>query len=85
MPCFKVSGHDAEALLSTVESYPQTEVTVSVGSQSVEINGNRYQASIPAGAREALTAGTWDATGLLLDDFDRVRSVATNLPYISGF
>ena len=85
MPCLTVSGHDAEALLSAVEADPHAEVTVSVSSQSVEINGNRYQATIPAGAREALTAGTWDATGLLLDDFDRVRSVATNLPYISGF
>ena len=85
MPCLTVSAQDAEALLSAVEANPQTELTVRVGSQSVEINGNRYQASIPAGAREALTAGTWDGTGLLLDDFDRVRAVATNLPYISGF
>ena len=85
MPCLTVSAQDAEALLSAVEANPQTELTVRAGSQSVEIDGNRYQASIPAGAREALTAGTWDATGLLLDDFDHVRSVATKLPYIAGF
>ena len=76
---------DAEALLSAVEADPQAEVTVSVGEQSVEVNGKKYQASIPAGAREAFTAGTWDATGLLLDDFDRVRDVAKSLPYVSGF
>lgn len=85
MPCLTVSGQDAEALLSAVEAEPRAELTVSVAAQSVEINGSRYQASIPAGAREAFTAGTWDATGLLLDDFDRVRTVAANLPYISGF
>ena len=64
---------------------PQAEITVSVGGQSVEVNGKTYQAPIPAGAREAFTAGTWDATGLLLDDFDRVRDVAKSLPYVSGF
>ena len=85
MPCLTVSGHDAEALLSAVEHDPNTELTVSVSSQSVAVNGTTYRASIPAGAREAFTAGTWDATGLLLDDFDRVREVAKHLPYVSGF
>jgi 3-isopropylmalate/(R)-2-methylmalate dehydratase small subunit len=85
MPCLTVSADAAEALLSSVEADPHTEVTVSVRGQSVEVNGKTYQAAIPAGAREALTSGTWDATGLLLDDFDRVREVANNLPYVSGF
>ena len=85
MPCLTVSAGDAEALLSAVESNSQAEVTVSVADQSVSVNGTKYQAVIPAGAREAFTAGTWDATGLLLDDFDRVREVAKSLPYISGF
>lgn len=85
MPCLTVTADIAEALLSSVEADPQAEVTVSVRGQSVEVSGKKYQAGIPAGAREALTAGTWDATGLLLDDFDQVRDVAKNLPYISGF
>jgi hypothetical protein len=49
------------------------------------VNGTSYQALVPAGAREAFTAGTWDATGLLLDDYDRVREVASQLPYVAGF
>ncbi len=85
MPCLTVTPHDAEALLSAVEANPQAEVTVSVGAQTVEVNGQSYPALMPAGSREAFTGGTWDATGLLLDDFDRVRAVAQNLPYISGF
>jgi 3-isopropylmalate/(R)-2-methylmalate dehydratase small subunit len=85
MPCLTVSAQDAEALMAAVEANPQAELTVSVGEQSVEVNGQKYQASVPAGAREAFTAGTWDATGLLLDDFDRVRAVAQSLPYVSGF
>ena len=85
MPCLTVSAQDAEALLSAVEANPQAEITVTVANGSVEVNSKTYQAAIPAGAREAFTAGTWDATGLLLDDFDRVREVAKSLPYVSGF
>jgi 3-isopropylmalate/(R)-2-methylmalate dehydratase small subunit len=85
MPCLTVSARDAEALLSAVEANPQTEVTVSVASQTVEVDGQKFTAAVPAGAREAFTAGTWDATGLLLDDFQQVRKVAANLPYVSGF
>ena len=85
MPCLTVRPHDAEALLSAIEHDPAANLTVSVSTQSVSMNETIYQAGIPAGAREAFTAGTWDATGLLLDDFDRVREVAKNLPYVSGF
>ena len=85
MPCLTVSSSDAEALMSAIEAGPKAEVTIGVGDQSVSVNGTTYQAAVPAGAREAFTAGTWDATGLLLDDFDRVRDVAKSLPYVSGF
>ena len=85
MPCLTVSAHDADALQAAIEADPKTEITVSVGQQAVEVNGKQFQASVPAGAREALTSGTWDATGLLLDDFDQVRNVAAGLPYVAGF
>ena len=85
MPCLTVSANDAEALLALVEGNPQAELSISVGTQTVEAGGKTYQADIPAGAREAFTGGTWDATGLLLDNFDQVRNVAKNLPYVSGF
>ena len=85
MPCLTVSGADMEAMMSAVESNPQTKVTVSVAHGSVEVDGKPYRANIPSGAREAFTTGTWDATGLLLDDFEEVRKVAQSLPYVSGF
>jgi 3-isopropylmalate/(R)-2-methylmalate dehydratase small subunit len=85
MPCLTVSAHDAEELLAAVETNPQAELNVSVAAQSVEVGGKRYHAAIPAGAREALTSGSWDATGALLDNFEQVRKVAAELPYIQGF
>ena len=85
MPCLTVSASDAEALLSAVEADPQAELIVSVAEQAVTLGGARYPAAVPAGAREALTTGSWDATGALLDHFEQVRTVAQQLPYINGF
>ena len=85
MPCLTVSASDAEALLSAVEADPQAELTVSVANQTVTLGGGKYHAAVPAGAREALTTGSWDATGALLDHFEQVRTVAQHLPYITGF
>lgn len=85
MPCLTVSAADAEALLAAVEADPQIELAVSVGAQTVTLGGKTYHAEVPAGAREALTTGSWDATGALLDHFEQVRKVAQQLPYINGF
>ena len=85
MPCLTVSSSDAEALLSAVEANPEIELTISVAGQTVEAAGRQYHAAVPAGAREALTTGSWDATGALLDHFEQVRSVAQQLPYLNGF
>jgi 3-isopropylmalate/(R)-2-methylmalate dehydratase small subunit len=85
MPCLTLSAEDAEALLAAVEANPALELTMSVGAATVAAGGSRYHAAIPAGAREALTTGSWDATGALIDNFEEVRSVAGKLPYISGF
>jgi 3-isopropylmalate/(R)-2-methylmalate dehydratase small subunit len=85
MACLTVGAHDAETLLAAVEADPNAELAVSVAAESVDLGGNRYYAAIPAGAREALTTGRWDATGALMDDFDQVRAVAAGLPYLTGF
>jgi 3-isopropylmalate/(R)-2-methylmalate dehydratase small subunit len=85
MPCLTVSPADADALISAVEADPSVVVSVSVDAQRIEANGRSFAGGIPAGAREAFTTGTWDATGLLLDDYDRVRQVASSLPYVAGF
>jgi 3-isopropylmalate/(R)-2-methylmalate dehydratase small subunit len=85
MPCLTVSAQDAEALLAAADADPAAEFTISVSEQTIEVGGRRCHAAVAAGAREALTTGSWDATASLLDDFDEVRKVAQQLPYITGF
>jgi hypothetical protein len=40
---------------------------------------------LPAAARESFLDGSWDATGLLLERYEEVRTVAGRLPYINGW
>ena len=39
---------------------------------------------MPAPARDAFLDGSWDATGLLLENYEDVRALAARLPYVTG-
>ena len=84
LPCPTASRETIDALMTAVESDPGTEIVVDLSSMRVTAAGRSYELSLPAAAREAFLDGSWDATGLLLEDFDQVRAVAARLPYVSG-
>ena len=85
LPCVTVSPDDIERLMRAVEYDPATIVTVDLESMTIEAGPLRVAATMPPAARDALISGLWDGTGLLLQDFDEVRAVASRLPYTSGF
>lgn len=85
LPCFTASADDIEMLIVAVERDPARRVVASVSEQTVTSDGLTVRATLPPGARDALLNGTWDATSLLLDQFEQVRQVAARLPYIQGF
>jgi 3-isopropylmalate/(R)-2-methylmalate dehydratase small subunit len=84
MPCPTAPRETLAALMSAVEKNPGTEIVVDLSAMRVTADGQSYELSLPAAAREAFLDGSWDATGLLLEDFDQVRAVASRLPYVSG-
>jgi 3-isopropylmalate dehydratase small subunit len=71
--------------MALVENDPRTEVAIDLGSMRVTAGGASYAIALPAAAREAFMDGSWDATGLLLENFDEVRAVAARLPYANRF
>ncbi len=85
LPCVTVDAAGIEALQAAAESAPATEFTVDLETMTVTGGGATVRATMPAAARDALTTGLWDGTGLLLADFDAVKATAERLPYISGF
>ena len=72
-------------LMTRVEEVPATPLALSLAERVLDADGQRVAVSVEDQVRDALLAGTWDATGLLLDDFDVVRGVASRVPYVRGF
>jgi 3-isopropylmalate/(R)-2-methylmalate dehydratase small subunit len=84
MPCPTASAETLAALMTVVEQDPSTEIAVDLSAMRVTANGQSYELSLPPAAREGFLDGSWDATGLLLENYDEVRAVASGLPYVSG-
>src|SRR5262249_62419669 len=76
MPCPTAPRVTIEALIAIVERNPSAELVVDLGAMTVTVAGRTFDITLPAAAREAFLDGSWDAKGLLLDDFDAVRAVA---------
>jgi len=87
LPCPTASRETLDALMAAVEQDPSTAVVVDLQAMRVTAEGRAYELTMPSAARDSFLDGSWDATGLLLEDFDQVRAVAARLPYVatSGF
>ena len=85
LPCATASAGDIELLMAAAERDPAAVMVVSVDELSILTAGRTLPVGMPAGVRESLLTGQWDATGLLLGDFDAVRRVGAGLPYVGGF
>jgi len=84
MPCPTASAETLQILLAAVEQDPSTEIAIDLSAMRVTAKGQSYELSLPPAAREAFLDGSWDATGLLLEQFGEVEAVAARLPYVTG-
>jgi 3-isopropylmalate/(R)-2-methylmalate dehydratase small subunit len=84
MPCPTTSRENTETLIAMVERDPSTELHVDLTAMKISAGGHDFDIVLPAAAREAFLDGSWDATGLLLENFDEVRAVAARLPYVTS-
>ena len=60
-------------------------VDVDIDRNEVRAGALTVPARMPAATRDAWLSGSWDATGLLLEEYDEVVRTAKALPYVSGF
>ncbi len=85
LPCATATPEVIETLMRVAEEHPAASMTLDVQALTVQAADQTMAVSMAHAVRAALCAGTWDATGLLLDRFDDVRAVAHRLPYVTGF
>jgi 3-isopropylmalate/(R)-2-methylmalate dehydratase small subunit len=85
MPCVTASEADVLALMAAVEEDPAHELAVDLEALTATYRGRAYPVTMPAGARQQLLDGTWDATRILLQAENQIRQAAARLPYLTGF
>ncbi len=85
LPCATAAAADIEALMAITEHAPTTPMALSVRTRTITAGGRTVALDFPAAVRDSLLTGQWDATGLLLSEFEDVQRIASRLPYVTGF
>jgi len=85
LPCFSAEHAAIDELQSLLAATPTLIVEADVETGVVTAGTLRVTATVPQAFRDAFLSGQWNATLMLLDKFDEVRTVANHLPYVSGF
>ena len=85
MPCVSASADDVGELQGFAERTPDAQVTIDLKRMTIAFGEVERRITLPPATRESFLAGTWDATGLLLDRFEHVEAVAKRLPYVRGW
>jgi 3-isopropylmalate/(R)-2-methylmalate dehydratase small subunit len=85
LPCVTAEMTDVEWLWAEVERNPRLEGVVDLEARLLRLGERTIPVRIPEGARAQLVAGTWDATGVLLDAGEAIERTARGLPYVTGF
>jgi len=81
LACVTASKDDVQRLMALADRSPSAELSVDIETRRVIAGDLTIPISIPDSARHALVSGEWDATGLLLDNYEEVEKVGKALPY----
>ncbi len=85
LPAVTVSSADMEELMQSLEKNPLTVYAVDLEAKSLSYGERRMPVELPESSRKALITGSWDSTGMLRANLDKVKKVAGRLPYVTGF
>jgi 3-isopropylmalate/(R)-2-methylmalate dehydratase small subunit len=82
LPCVTLSDADLASVMDSVELDPTQSIEIDVRTSKVRSRAGELEAGIPAGTRQMLLEGSWDATRVLLDAGDLIEQTAAALPYV---
>jgi len=86
VPTATVGEREMEELMKRVESGPQTEFTLDLEAGTLSCGpGKAVPVNISESSRKALLEGSWDSTSMLLANLDKIKKLASKLPYLTGF
>ncbi len=85
IPAAAVSSEEMSELINSVESDPDTVYTVDLQSNTLTYGDKQVRIELPESHLKALVTGAWDSTSLLRANLDKVKEVASKLPYMTEF
>lgn len=83
IPCITADSSVTSELQKQVEANPQLEIFIDLEQLKVQCDSFEAEITMPSGAHQMLTSGTWDACGQLVSQADQVRATAAKLPYVA--
>ncbi len=85
IPTVTVSSEEMAELMRSVESLTATVYKVDLKTNTLSSDGKQIRFELPETYRNALVSGAWDSASMLRSNLDKVKKVASKLPYMSGF
>lgn len=81
IPAVRVSESDAQELMDLVEKNPGTRLDVDLESRMISSGSRSWKMDMPESYRKALIDGSWDSTGILFANKEKILSLSASLPY----
>ena len=87
LPCVSADAPVVDALMRAAEADPMATFVIDLAAETIRRSpaGESWRIAVPGAARAAWLDGSWDATGLLLENPAAIDAVARRLPYVSGW
>jgi 3-isopropylmalate/(R)-2-methylmalate dehydratase small subunit len=84
VPAIRLDPKDVAELQGMVEGDPSMEISIDMKKNVVTAGEKSYSFDLPPAYRNALMAGTWDSTSVLLSNLEGIHQTASRLPYVSA-
>jgi len=81
LPCLTASPADVQRLMAAADESPTRQFVVDLQTLHMTSEGLDLALTMPRSAQESFLSGDWDATSLLLADYEEVERTAARLPY----
>ncbi|SBO43674.1 3-isopropylmalate dehydratase small subunit 2 [Cyanobium sp. NIES-981] len=85
IPCLTAPHALMLALQQAAAAAPASVFHLDVAAATLEGAGDRWGLDLPAGPRQMLASGQWDATGQLLSHGAALDALVKRLPYLNDF
>ena len=82
IPCLMLGEKDIQTLQGLIEKDPQAQMILDLSSLTLTINASIFSVKISAAVQEQFLKGYWDVTGILMDNLESIKKVASKLPYL---